>query len=370
MAQEGVLNKSLVATGAILMFGKDSADARDLALKEALRNAVEQALGWLLPTERIVRYYPAVQDHILSEPMAYVQDYQIIHEDATSGLYQVTVQTTLYIQGLRRDLQRLGLFLAANDRPRVVVFVAEGRGQQDSWHWWWQVPNPEYQRYAFSETFLEFLSAGGLVPLNPEEISGKIPENPDYQKPLLTDAEGAALAQELDAEIVVLGQVTYQPSTARTPAMSRGFLRVLRADSGRLITQMSVSVATEPTGGEPVPEQSLTKLADKMAPQLVQEMLTPFITASEAPREITVEVHGLRRFVDFVFLKEFVQQAPGVKEVKQMQLMPGSGSFTLILAGNLDEFGKAFTSHDFGSFATLIDLNADNLVTLNIINQR
>ena len=56
--QDKALNKPLVASGISPMLGKDSADARSLALEEALRAAVEQGLGYLLPAQNIVRYYP------------------------------------------------------------------------------------------------------------------------------------------------------------------------------------------------------------------------------------------------------------------------------------------------------------------------
>ncbi len=87
---------------------KDSADARSLALEEALRAAVEQALGYLLPAQNIVRYYPLLLNRILKEPMSYVKDYQIVQEGEAVGLYRVTVQTTLYSENLTRDLRRLG----------------------------------------------------------------------------------------------------------------------------------------------------------------------------------------------------------------------------------------------------------------------
>jgi len=99
-AQDKDLNRPLVASGTRPMMEQDSADARKLALEEALRAAVEQGLGWLLPSDRIVRYYPLLLDHILKEPMSYIQDYQIVHEGVTFGLYRVTVLTTLYTEGL------------------------------------------------------------------------------------------------------------------------------------------------------------------------------------------------------------------------------------------------------------------------------
>ena len=139
LAQEKQLDRPLVASGTSPMLEQDSADARKLALEEALRAAVEQSLGWLLPAQRIVRYYPLLLNRILNEPMSYVQDYQIIHEGVILGRYRVTVQTTLYNEGLMRDLRRLGLFLAFSERPRVTILVAERTSPEEQWRWWWQM---------------------------------------------------------------------------------------------------------------------------------------------------------------------------------------------------------------------------------------
>ena len=106
------VTRPLVVTGTGPAPSREVADARDLALREALRTAVEQAVGRLLPAQRIVRYYPVLGERIFDRAMTYVQDYQIIHEMKGTQLYRVTVQTTLNMDRLRRDLQQLGLFLA------------------------------------------------------------------------------------------------------------------------------------------------------------------------------------------------------------------------------------------------------------------
>ena len=166
-AQDNDLDRPLVASGTRPMLEQDSADARKLALEEALRAAVEQALGWLLPSDRIVRYYPLLLDHILKEPMSYIQDYQIVHEGETFGLYRVTVLTTLYTEGLTRKLRRLGLFLTASERPRIVLLVAERLSPEDPWHWWWQTSPEEHRQLIFSQALAKLMSDQGLVPLDP-----------------------------------------------------------------------------------------------------------------------------------------------------------------------------------------------------------
>ena len=166
LAQEMGPNRPLVASGTTSMLEQDSPEARKLALDEALRAAVEEALGWLIPSERIVRFYPLLLNRVLTEPMGYVQDYQIIHEGVVFGLYRVSVQTTLYIDRLKQDLQRLGLFLSSSERPQVAIFVAERTDPEDSWHWWWQMPPGEHRGLIFSQALSQLISARALVPLD------------------------------------------------------------------------------------------------------------------------------------------------------------------------------------------------------------
>ncbi len=370
LAQETHLDRSLVASGTGPVTKQDSADARNLALKEALRSAVEQALGWLLPAESIVRFYPLLLNRILTRPMSYVQDYQIIHEAQIFGLYRVTVQTTLYAEGLKRDLRRLGLFLAAAERPRVLLMVAERVDSDDSWNWWWQIPSPEYQKSAFTEALTKLISVRGLVPLDPNLLRRVLPEDSIYQEPLLGETEGIELAKLFGAQVVILGQVSQQSARAGTPAMASGSLRALSADSRQILAKVSGSVQVQPAGDHGATDQGFIDLAERLAPHLLDGMLAPFVAGSQVQEKITLQVLGVRSYGDLVLIKQHLQQTSGVKDIKQIQLGSGGGSFTLVLAGRLDALSDAFAGQDFGSFTTSAELSGEDRVIVTIHSKR
>jgi len=352
------------------MTKKGTADPRKFALEEALRSAVEQALGRLLPTESVVRFYPLLFNRILKQPMGYVQDYHIIHEGEVFGLYRVTVQTTLYAENLKRDLRGLGLFLAASERPRVVIMVAEQVDAEDSWRWWWQVPSPEYQDFVFTAALAKIISARGLVPLDPTLLLDRFPEDPIYQEPLLSDTQGIELAKALGAHVVVLGQVSRQPARAGAPAMANGSLRALSAHSRQTLAKVSGAVEVQPAGESEVADQGFTALAQRLAPHLADGMLAPFVALSKAPEEITVQVLGVRSYGDLILIKQHLQRTPEVKDIKQIQLKSDSGLFTVALAGSLDSLRRAFTEQDLGSFTTSAGLSGEGRVIVTIHSKR
>ena len=369
-AQEKQLDRPLVASGTSPMLEQDSADARKLALEEALRAAVEQSLGWLLPAERIVRYYPLLLNRILNEPMRYVQDYQIIHEGVILGRYRVTVQTTLYNEGLVRDLRRLGLFLAFSERPRVTILVAERTSPEEQWRWWWQMDASSQQQSLFSEALAGLLSTQGVVPLDPKLLMEDLPEDQGFQVALLDVIQGGALARALGAEVAVLGQVTYRPSGTEAAGMASGSLRAVRADGGNILAQLSATVQVQPSSEDTGIDYGFNALAERLAPHLAGGVLAPFVAVSRTHMVISLQVEGVRSYGDLLLIKEHLQNAPEVKEIRQIKLKGDLGSFTLVLSGNLDDLENGLEGKDFGNFLTSAELTAENLLTVSILSKR
>ena len=368
--QDKALNKPLVASGISPMLGKDSADARSLALEEALRAAVEQGLGYLLPAQNIVRYYPLLLNRILKEPMRYVKDYQIVQEGEVVGLYRVTVQTTLYSENLTRDLRRLGMFLAASERPRVAILVAERTNPDEPWRWWWQIGPVDEKPPLFMLALSKLMAEQGIVPLAPNLLSENIPQDPNYQTPLLDDAQGAALAKALVADVAVLGQVSYRATGMGETGMTSGSLRAVKADSGATLARVSATVQVQPSTEQPVIDYGFTALAERLAPHLVDGILTPVAAASKAPRDVSLQVQGVRSYGDLILIKEYLQRSPIVKEIRQIKLRGDLGSFSLILAGNLDALEEALEGHDFGTFVTSAELVSENVLAVTILSKR
>ena len=370
LALEKQLDRPLVASGTSPMLEQDSADARKLALEEALRAAVEQSLGWLLPAQRIVRYYPLLLNRILNEPMSYVQDYQIIHEGVILGRYRVTVQTTLYNEGLVRDLRRLGLFLAFSERPRVTILVAERTSPEEQWRWWWQTESSSQQQNLFSKALAKLFSTQGVVPLDPKLLLENLPEDQSFQVALLGDIQGGALAGALGAEVAVLGQLTYRPTGTEGAGMASGSLRAVRADSGDILAQVSATVQVQPSGENTETDYGFNALAERLTPHLVGGVLAPFVDVSRTHKEISVQVEGVLSYGDLLLIKEHLQNAPEVKEIRQIKLKGDLGSFSLVLSGNLDDLENGLEGRDFGNFLTSAELTAENLITVTILSKR
>lgn len=100
-----------------------SARARDEALNDALRKAVEQGVGTYVTTELTVEQQRLVEDRIYTESRGYIQNYRVLHEGETEGLYEVKISALVKMGKLANDLQSIGLIIRKKQNPRVMVVM-------------------------------------------------------------------------------------------------------------------------------------------------------------------------------------------------------------------------------------------------------
>ncbi|NPB04333.1 MAG: hypothetical protein GXO39_07990 [Thermotogae bacterium] len=99
--------------------------ARDRAIEDALRKAVEQGVGVFLSSETVVENYEVLKDRIYTKSKGYVLSYRILREKAEDGLYRVLLSAKVKLGDIKRDLEALGLLVEQVGRPRVVVFMED-----------------------------------------------------------------------------------------------------------------------------------------------------------------------------------------------------------------------------------------------------
>ena len=83
----------VTAKGQSAIYLNDVANARDKALADAFRKAVEQAIGAMVSSETVVENYQLISDKILTRARGFVKTYNVISEgEIEEGLYQVEIE--------------------------------------------------------------------------------------------------------------------------------------------------------------------------------------------------------------------------------------------------------------------------------------
>ena len=105
--------------------------AREKALDEAKRAAIEQALGSKIESRTFVKDSQLVSDQILSHASGYLKNIKIIEERKTDfGVYEITIQAEVKEADMKNDLDRFRQIVAWQKNPRVCIEI-DRRNKKD-----------------------------------------------------------------------------------------------------------------------------------------------------------------------------------------------------------------------------------------------
>ena len=100
--------------------------ARDKALDDARRKAVEQAVGAVISSSTVTENFELLEDKIFSQAAGYVRSYVVVDESRDAdGIYSVTIDCEVSAGKIDSDLAAIQNLLAQKQMPRVLVMVSE-----------------------------------------------------------------------------------------------------------------------------------------------------------------------------------------------------------------------------------------------------
>ncbi|MEA2014509.1 MAG: hypothetical protein U9N38_04290 [Thermodesulfobacteriota bacterium] len=116
--------------GACTVYGNDRMTARDNAIDDSMRKAVERVVCKYISENVAIENADVINDKIYSKPEGYIQDYSILKEDMADGLYRVRVRVSLSVGDIKNSLGMVGV-LADEWQPEeyitmVVVVIISG----------------------------------------------------------------------------------------------------------------------------------------------------------------------------------------------------------------------------------------------------
>jgi hypothetical protein len=115
--------------GTGLIANDDLAGARNKAVNDALRNAVERAVASLISLRSLDNKGPqAIRDGIYAKSDQYIHDYKIISERQIQKVYVVDVRSAVFIGSVRDDLRTLGFLTLEKDKVSLTEIAVTVKG--------------------------------------------------------------------------------------------------------------------------------------------------------------------------------------------------------------------------------------------------
>lgn len=240
--------------------------ARDQALKDALRKAVEQGVGTYVNSETRVQNFRLLTDRIYSQASGYVSSYRIISESRESGLYRVVVRAKVKLDRIEDDLEAIGILVAEQGRPRLMIVVKEAAAGAAA----------TLDRELVETAIVAAFQAKGFPVVDQATVAGNLTR--DQLRSILAGDNQAALAAGLrtGAEIVVAGTMERSSETKRVPySQSETEFHQVRL-SARAISVQTAEVLAASTVTTALPysaEAAINAAADSTSKVLMNRIL-------------------------------------------------------------------------------------------------
>jgi|GEM_PF-186184 len=345
------------ATGVAPFTSDNEAKARDMAIQDAMRKAVEQAVGTMVAAETMVENYQLVRDSVLTKTQGYIQKYDVVSAGPKGNLYEVTISATVAVENLKNDLAALGLLHSRVEKPRVLFMIAEQNIGQEYYIFWWYGKS-EFKGQQFdmsaSETTLkeEFINKGFNI-VDISVATGKIDISNAYRIADLTDAGAKEIGRKLGAEVVIKGKALAKAGPRTSGSSVGSYLAditasAIRVDNGAVLASArghGVSRhISEVTGGT----EALERAAREVSGKMIDQITAKWTQEVQGGGLIQITVRGIEEYSDLANFKDTVKaQIRGVNAVYQRSVEGGIAVIEVDYKGNAQQLADEISKKKF-----------------------
>jgi hypothetical protein len=376
-SQQAEETETLEVIGRGTISGGNVAKARDEAIADGLRNAVEQGVGLLIPSVSVVDNFQLLSDQVYSKADEVIHHYKVLAESQAGEHYRLVIQATLLAKVLQGKLQDLGVLTMDKGLPSVLFLLSEQNiGQISPRYSWQQGPFSDFA-LTIERTLSRYMHEKGFFvvdnttvttlgsDLGPEDVSSE-----------LTDGAAIELARKLNAEVVIVGQGSahfsgnVSGSGVKTVEADLS-VRAIRIDQGMVIgssekTRASVH-ANEMTAGT----EALALAASDVAEDLSKQLVANWGKASGQPVLVELVVGGIREYGDFVKFRTVLRDdIRSVKNVYLRAIKAGEAMMDVDIRGNTRMLADELMLKSFEGFGVSISEVDENRIRLELIRKQ
>jgi hypothetical protein len=363
------------ATGQAAILNGDKPAARDKALADAQRNAVQMVAGTLVTATTEVQDFQTKMDQVLTHTTGFISSYDVLKEGAQEDLYSITIRAKVKQGELNGDMAAKGLLLQRKGMPRLMLLIGEQNiakvapGATDATGASTVVSTD--LRIGENVMIDEFKNSGFGQILDGESATqqgvsvGKITSS-------LTDSQVRTL-KKAKVEVVIVGQVQ---AISRGPSdispdwkmcVANMSVRAINTDNSDVLataeTTQSFSHLDEVTCGKETIKRATKAATDVLAAKIFKRWHKDVSGGNEVHVTVrNVDSRKQSRELQSA-LKEFVR---GVKAVSERGFEDGVLDLDITLVGSTGDFADEVEAKNLGKFSVKVKGNTANTVTLEL----
>ncbi len=326
--------KTVTGEGFAKVVKGDVKSAKESALIQAMRNAVEQ-VGSEIISETVVEDFELVKDEIISRARGYIHEYKVLEEGKKGEDYYVKISAVVSAKDVRDDAT---FIYKKMDKPRVIVMIAEMEGGGSS------------QSKIAENTLSEYLMDKELSLLDAESVKAKIGSD-SIRLAAEGDIQSAKKIGAISgAEVIITGTVKAgSPESVKGVLYSsKGYasIRVMNGETGEIYAFSTVEENGVDGSADGSVMKAIKNASSKAGHDIFSKMLKKWNEFVLNGRNIEVLISGVN-FQELKELRTLIGGLEGVKEVVQRNYESPSVIFDVRFIGKSDRLAELLTAVQF-----------------------
>jgi hypothetical protein len=366
-----------VAQGEAAVLDGDTPAARQKAIDDGLRRAVEMAAGTRVSGTTEMRDFQVKMDQVLTHAQGFVRRYEIVQEGMDGQVVQVTVRAFIGTSELDKDLEAMGLLMARKGMPRTMVLIAEQNigmaAPRAVWMRGQQALVSADLRIA-EVTVLDALKNGGFGQLIDPEVAAEKTVQVGGVATDLTGAQARKLKSLTGAEVILFGQAI---ATARgeMPELGPGWRsctatisgRAVSTDTGDILSTAETTLSAAQLDDLSCGKEAIKKASRAFAQDMIKKIAARYTKDVSAGNDVHVTVRKVPSFRTASDLRAaLVQRVRGVRNVSQRSYASGTQELDVTLVGSTEDFAQEVETKKLGKFSLRVLGLTANTVDLEL----
>jgi hypothetical protein len=365
--------KTVTAEGVAAIQGNARDIARDAALEDAQKRAVEQAVGILIDSQTQVENFQLISDKILSQTKGYIKRYTVTGETVDSSLLRVRISADVALDKLTDDLTGIGILLGQMHKPRTIVMIAEQNIGREWVAWWWgghSTHGAETEMGIVENTFSDVFTQKGFEFIDHDIASKEIKVTKAYKVQDLSVTQARTLGQQVDAEVVIIGKALSklygEVGGGMKSVQANISVKAVRTDTGQVIAAVTSHGAAVHITDETAGIQALQKAAQTAAEEMMDKILVVYAREAGNTRSVNITISGLNKN-QFVKFKDVLRnQVRGIKDLHERSFNGSTAKISVDSKMSAQVLSDELSLRDFGTFGVEIVASTPNSLELRV----
>lgn len=290
MAEDGV---TIEVEGTAPILNNDLPQAKEMAVTDALRKAVEQVTGTFIDIRTESKNYQIIEDTIKANSAGYVANYDILDGWREQDYYKVRIRAIVKRDAIKQSVDSLKLTLLRAGKPRLMILISEP--------------------VVVTQLSQSFTSSG--FPVVDQDKVQQLMNTKLGRRALDSDGDALSqLANQYQAEILIIGKTT-QERIGETDGIvaCNAYLsvRAVRPDTGETLASQTFNERGVDLSENNAYKKALAKVSDRMF-EFLKGQLGKQLVDNE--RTVQIEVRGIT-YAELQRIQKHLKDTPGVTNV-------------------------------------------------------